>query len=164
MKTLLILRHAKSSWKDQTLADHDRPLNKRGKRDGPRIGRLLRDEQLMPDLIFSSSAVRAITTAEAVADACDYEGDIRVTRWLYHAGTETFVEVLSQVPDRYERVMLVGHNPGSEELLEDLTGSWERMPTAALAQVALGIESWSELSEATRGRLVNLWWPKKLPD
>ena len=162
MKTLLILRHAKSSWKDQTLSDHDRPLNKRGKKDGPRIGRLLSDEMLVPDLICCSSAVRAMATAEAAANACDYEGEIRVTRALYHAGTDTYFEALNNLEDGYRRVMFVGHNPGSEELLEALNGVRESMTTAALAQVILDVDRWREVDEFTSGRLANLWWPKEL--
>jgi len=76
MKTLLILRHAKSSWKNPGLADHNRPLNKRGKRDAPRVGRLLRDKNLTPDLILSSTAKRALDTAEAAAESSGYEGEI----------------------------------------------------------------------------------------
>ena len=76
MKLLLILRHAKSSWKDPDLDDHDRPLNKRGRRDAPRMGRLLRKEDLLPDLILSSTAVRARMTAEMVADASRYRGPL----------------------------------------------------------------------------------------
>ncbi len=77
MKTLLVLRHAKSSWKDSGLADHDRPLNKRGKHDAPRMGTLLAKEDLVPDLIISSSAKRAKSTAEAVAMNCGYDGEIQ---------------------------------------------------------------------------------------
>ena len=86
MKTLLILRHAKSSWKEQDLQDHDRLLNKRGKNDAPRMGKLLKDENLIPDLIMSSTAVRAKKTAELVAKACKYKGKIVLNHSLY--GTE----------------------------------------------------------------------------
>ena len=89
MRTLLILRHAKSSWANNRLADHARPLNKRGKLDAPRMGQLLRREELMPDLVISSTAERALTTAEMAALACGYEAAIRVTRDFYHADPET---------------------------------------------------------------------------
>ena len=88
MKTLLILRHAKSSWKEQDLPDHDRPLNKRGKNDAPRMGKLLKDEDLIPDLIMSSTAVRAKKTAELVAKACKYKGKIV----LNHSLGPTFIK------------------------------------------------------------------------
>lgn len=162
MKTLLILRHAKSSWANMQLTDYERPLNNRGKRDAPRMGKLLREQDLMPDLILTSSAERALATAEAVALASDYEQEIKYTRSFYHADPEPYIEALQQLDDSYERVMVIGHNPGIEELVEELTGLWERMPTAALAQVALPINHWHELDEEITGELVNLWRPKEL--
>ena len=163
MKTLLILRHAKSSWNNAQLTDYERPLNKRGKTDAPRMGRLLREQDLVPDLIISSSAERALTTAEAVALASGYEQEIQSTRSFYHADPEAYLDVLRQLDDSLERVMVVGHNPGMEELLEELTGVWEQMPTAALAQISLPINHWRELDGETTGELVNLWRPKELP-
>lgn len=162
MKRLLILRHAKSSWKDQRLADHDRPLNKRGKKDAPRMGKLLRAEDLVPDLIVTSTAVRARMTAEAVADASGYEGDVVATGSFYQAGPEEYLAYLHDLPDTYKRVMVVGHNPGLEELLETLTGALEPLPTAALAQIALPIDRWQALDSATPGELVNVWRPRQL--
>ncbi len=163
MKTLLVLRHAKSSWKDPDLGDHDRPLNKRGKRDAPRMGELLRSLDLLPDLIICSSAKRARQTAEAVADYSGYGHEIIYTRDIYAADPEAYVEVLQEVAEDYACVMVIGHNPGLEDLLEMLTGEWERMPTATLAQIELPIESWQELAEEPCGQLVNLWQPKTLP-
>ncbi len=163
MKTLLILRHAKSSWQNMHLADHDRPLNERGKADAPRMGRLLKQEELVPDLIISSSAERALATAEAVALACGYETEIEVTRQLYHAYPDSYCDVLHTRGGKQERVMVVGHNPGIEELIEALTGQVEQMPTAALAQVQLDITHWKELTPEPTGKLVNLWRPKELP-
>ncbi len=162
MKTLLILRHAKSSWKHAELADHERPLNKRGQRDAPRMGQLVAEEGLTPDLILSSSAVRARRTAVAVADNCGYDDEVEVTRDFYHGDVETFLQVLRRLPERYESVMVVGHNPGLEELLEALTGDYERLPTAALAQVRLPAGSWAELDEEVEGELVDLWLPRNL--
>lgn len=162
MKTLLILRHAKSSWGNAMLTDYERPLNKRGKIDAPRMGKLLREQDLVPDLIITSSAERALATAEAVALASGYEQEIQTTRSFYHADPEPYIEALQKLDDSCERVMVVGHNPGMEELVEALTGLWERMPTAALAQIALPINHWRELDEETTGELVNLWRPKEL--
>jgi phosphohistidine phosphatase len=162
MKQLLILRHAKSSWANNRLADHDRPLNERGQQDAPRIGRLLRDEGLTPDLIITSSAERALTTAELVALHSDYEASLQVTRALYHAGPESYLAQLRQVDEAHERVMVVGHNPGMEELVEELTGHYERMPTAALAHIALPISRWANCRPSISGNLLNLWRPKEL--
>ncbi|MCK5644258.1 MAG: histidine phosphatase family protein [Gammaproteobacteria bacterium] len=162
MKTLLILRHAKSSWKETGLADHDRSLNKRGRRDAPRIGDLLREEGLVPDIILGSSAKRAKRTAEIVAEESGFGGDIMFSRELYAAWPVSYIDVLNIQPDHYGCVMVVGHNPGLEELLLVLTGEAERMPTAALAQVTLPIDSWCELSYETSGELVEIWRPREL--
>lgn len=162
MKTLLILRHAKSSWNNARLTDHERPLNSRGRRDAPRMGRLLRDEDLVPELILSSSAERAYATAELVALSCDYEYEIVVTRDLYHAMPEDYVEALHEMGRESGVVLVVGHNPGVEELVTYLTDEQERMPTAALAQVTLPIQRWQELGDGVQGALENLWRPKEL--
>lgn len=162
MKTLLILRHAKSSWKDDTLPDHDRPLNKRGKQDAPRMGKLLQEKGLVPDLIISSTAKRARKTAEMVAEESGYEGEIQLERDLYAFEPTAYLEELAQIEDHFQTILIVGHNPGLEELVEQLTGKFARLPTAALAQVSLPVESWSDLDEETQGQLSNLWRPKEL--
>jgi phosphohistidine phosphatase len=162
MKTLLILRHAKSSWKDSSLSDHERPLNKRGKKDAPRMGELLYQENLLPDLVLSSDAKRAQNTAQMAAEASGYDGEIFLSRDLYSFSAEDYLEALAALPDEYQRVMVVGHNPGLEELLEELTGDYRRMSTAALAQVRLPIQRWAELNEGTEGQLVQIWRPKEL--
>ena len=159
MKTLLLLRHAKSSWKHPELPDHDRPLNKRGKQDAPRIGRLVRDKGLVPDLIMSSTAKRARKTAKIVAKTCSYTGEVELKPAIYHAGPRTYIEVLSHLSDDYQRIMLVGHNPGMEELLGMLIGEIEPIPTATLALVLLPLDQWRELNHETTGKLTNLWRP-----
>lgn len=164
MKTLLLLRHAKSSWDDPAREDHDRPLKKRGKRDAPRIGRLLAREGLVPDRILSSTAERARATAEAVAEACGFGGSLELSRVLYLAGPDDIVDVVRALPDDGGIVLVVGHNPGLEMLVEALTRRPETLPTAALARIALPIRSWSRLATRTRGELVDLWRPRKLRD
>jgi phosphohistidine phosphatase len=162
MKTLFILRHAKSSWKDNNLADHDRPLNKRGKSDAPRMGELMRREEFLPELILTSSALRARKTAELLLEASGCDAELVVSPDLYAHYPEAYLEMLANVDDRYAVVMIVGHNPGLEELLEILTGQWERMPTAALAKIRLPINSWNELDEDIEGELVEIWLPRDL--
>ena len=162
MKTLLVLRHAKSNWDDSAAKDHERPLNARGERDAPRMGQLARDEQLRPELIVSSDAVRARMTASAMADATG--GQLLLDPRLYHAGaTDILAALRSVVQENVATVMIVGHNPGLEELIAQLTGERENLPTAALARLALPIERWSDLDTSTRGTLVGLWRPKDLP-
>ena len=162
MKTLLVLRHAKSSWSDSSLADHDRPLNERGQRDAPRVGHLVREQRLAPDVIISSDAVRAQRTAEAVAEAAHYAGEIRLEPLLYGAATDDIMVVLRAAPEDAATVLIVGHNPGLEALVALLTGEPQDMPTAALAQVVLPLDRWRDLDESTRGTLVDCWRPKEL--
>ena len=162
MRTLLLLRHAKSSWSEAGRSDHDRSLTERGKQDAPRMGQLLKDQGLVPDLIVSSTAKRARKTAEKVARTCGYSGEIRQTEALYLAPVAQYLELLRQLPDQHQRVLLVGHNPGLEDLLETLTGRCERLSTATLAQITFEAASWRELGGTTSGQLVNLWRPKEL--
>lgn len=162
-KTLLILRHAKSSWSHAGLSDHDRPLNKRGKRDAPRIGQLLRTEDIVPAQIISSTAKRAKQTAEAVAKSSGYENEIVFERSLYHGYPDDYITYLAKSGIAAACVMVVGHNPGLEMLVEQLSGADEFMATATLAHIELPIEDWSELNEQTQGKLVNLWRPRELP-
>ncbi len=163
MKTLLILRHAKSDWGNGQLSDHERPLNGRGSYDAPRMGAWLRQQEMVPELIISSTAVRALTTAELVAQGMDFEGELRPTRDFYLAGPPTYIEWLNQLPDSYERVMVVGHNPGMEELVSLLTDKDKPMTTANVAVVELPIDTWQELTLFSNGRLTHFWRPKELP-
>lgn len=160
-KLLLMLRHAKSSWEFADLSDHDRPLNNRGKRDAPKIGKKLLKEGLVPNLIISSSAIRAHSTAKKVAKACGYEEEILIDHTLYDSGHSEYLNALRNQEDRYDIIMLVGHNPISEELVEVLTGEMVTMPTCAVACVRLPIESWKQIKPQTRGELLNLWSPKE---
>jgi len=162
MKTLLLMRHAKSSWNNPGLSDHDRPLNARGRRAAPRMGRLLADEGLVPDVIVSSTAERARLTTAGVLEACPFEGDVIYTRDLYHAGVEDMLEILVGIDTKKECVMMVGHNPGMEYFLEEICGEIEHMPTAAIALIQFVIEEWSELSDESEGELLNFWRPKEL--
>ncbi|MFW6169934.1 MAG: SixA phosphatase family protein [Planctomycetota bacterium] len=162
MKTLWLVRHAKSSKKSDTGADHDRPLNKRGKQDAPRLGEFFRERQLVPDLIVTSTAKRARKTASKIAKACGYEGIIEVTGALYPGPPGQYVQVLRHVPDHVEQVMVVGHNPGAEALLAQLTGQMLPLPTAAVAHVELELEHWRQMTDTTRGRLVDVQCAKEL--
>jgi phosphohistidine phosphatase len=162
MKTLLILRHAKSSWKDDALPDRERPLNKRGREEAPKMGALLRKHQLEPDLVLSSPAQRARSTAELVIDESGYEGEVEYREELYSFDAEPYTEALAGLADSIRCVMLVGHNPAMEQLVEQLTGETLPMPTAALAQIELPIQHWSELGSPRKGKLVELWRPKEV--
>jgi phosphohistidine phosphatase len=162
MKTLLIMRHAKSSWKAETLPDFERPLNKRGKHDAPRMGRLIRAEGLTPDVILSSPAARARATAEAVADLSKYEGEVKFVSEFYEAGPEAYLKALRTLPDEVRSALVIGHNPALDELLESLIGESEHLPTAALARVKLRLKRWKDLNESVQGKLADFWSPGEL--
>lgn len=161
MKTLLLLRHAKSSWKQSDQPDHERPLNKRGKKEAPKVGKYLRENDLVPDLILSSTARRAHDTAQAVAEKSGFDGQIDLYQDLYLSDTDCYLDILRRLPDEARRVLLVGHNPDLEELLTLLTDVNQPLVTAALAQIDLPITSWQELNEATDGRLQLVWSPRE---
>ncbi len=164
MKTLLLMRHAKSSWKDPSIPDHERPLAKRGLRDSQIIGNLIGQRELVPQRIISSSAVRAAETARIINDICHCNDKIVLSDRLYLAEADAYIAELSALTDDLERVMLVGHNPGIESLLQVLSGEIESLPTAVLAYISLPIQRWSELTAATEGTLVELWRHKELAE
>jgi len=163
MKDLFIVRHAKSSWDAPELSDHDRPLNPRGKRDAPRIAQWLWEYGIIPDRIVSSTAKRARKTAEVISNRCDIVERLELNRDLYFGDLESWSELLQDSDAAAACVMLVGHNPGLEELLEQLTGQYERLPTAAMAHVELPAETWREFRIEAGGRLVTVQRPKELP-
>ncbi len=143
--------------------NHERLLNKRGRRDAPRMGELVREYRLIPDVIISSDAVRARMTAEAVAEAARYPGEILLDPRLYMANPAGILSLLRTVPEtRARTVMIVGHNPGLEELVARLTGDQQDLPTATLAHIALPAAQWRDLKLSTHGTLLGLWRPKEL--
>lgn len=162
MKTLLLLRHAKSSRKDDELDDHDRPLSKRGKGEAPRMGQLLKEEGLVPDLILASTARRARRTAEYVIQHSGYRGETRFVGQLYNASCDELLSFVADLPDSAGRVLLIGHNPGFEELLEALTGASQALTPAALAQLESPADSWRQFREPGQVRLVQAWQPREL--
>ncbi len=167
MKTLLLLRHGKSSWKNCELPDHDRPLKKRGREAAKRMGRLLFELSLMPDQILTSTALRARDTASLAAESltttdAKFSGEILAVPTLYHAEPPTFVAIVSRVSNLFDRVLVVGHNPGLEDWLARLTHSDAIFPTGAMCHIELPIDSWLDLSLDMRGELRGLWRPKEL--
>ncbi len=164
-KILLLLRHGKSSWKNNSyLPDHDRPLNKRGQKQGIRMGKLLKELGSIPDYIVASTAKRAVDTSKLVAESSGYSGRVDLDSSLYHqASAEQFVKILSKMPDRYNKVLLIGHNPSLEGLINKLTNRTEIMKTCSLAQIDVRIKSWKDIvcegENNTIGSLVNIWHP-----
>ena len=161
MKTLLIMRHAKSSWKDHALSDFDRPLKKRGKFDSPRMGRYIKEMDLIPNQIISSSAKRARQTADLFVEGCGYSGDVEFHRSLYHGSPGDYIEMLKALGSGFS-ILVIGHNPGLEELLSIFTGLDEWLPTSSIAHVMLEIQNWVEIDYDTKGKLINLWRPRDI--
>ncbi len=165
MKTLLLVRHAKSSWKDPTLADCDRPLNNRGMRDAPRMGRRLADRQVRLDLMVSSPALRAMSTAQAIAAEIGYPAkDIVVEQSVYHGGAVDLLRLVHQLDDAVNCAMLLGHNPELTTLVNQLARcSIDNVPTCGIAEITFAATSWREIGEIG-GQLVEFDYPKKIAD
>ena len=161
MRTLYLLRHAKSSWKETNLADFDRPLNGRGRKASETVGSFLKDKEINLDLVVSSPAVRARQTIELVLRAAKMKPELRLDERIYEATTERLLEVVSQLENEHKAVLLVGHNPGMQELLSLLTGQSEDYPTAALTKVAFKNLKWAEVG-SKKGSLEWIVKPKEL--
>jgi phosphohistidine phosphatase len=161
MKQLLLMRHAKSSWDDQSLADFDRPLNDRGLSAAPLMGEVLAQRDLIPDEIVSSPAKRAVQTASLVKESSGLNAPIRLEERIYEASPQALFQVARELKDGDDSVLLVGHNPGMEGFIASLTGSLERMPTAAVAVIEIDNNTWSELVSGS-GKLVCVLRPNDL--
>jgi phosphohistidine phosphatase len=153
------MRHAKSDWEADYGSDHDRPLNQRGVESARLMGRVLADQGLAPDVVISSTAVRARTTAELAMSAGDWEADLLLDRALYDEGPKGVLDVGARAPD-LPRLMLVGHQPTWSMLVAALTGKSAEMKTASVAVVDVDLEVWSWLPEAS-GKLNRLLQPRE---
>lgn len=158
------MRHAKSSWTEEGKTDYERNLNKRGKRVAPQMGEFIRNKDLVPDKIVSSSAARAHQTTELFAEACEVEPEaIRYVKYLYHAPASEYLDLLERFEESEVNVlMVVGHNPGLEELVFNLGRLYEAMPTAAIAHFDLGTDQWCSVRPPLRATIKSFWRPKDL--
>jgi len=163
MRILYLLRHAKSSWNDPTLRDFDRPLKKRGREAAERIGDRMASETLSNPLVICSPAVRTRETAEVVLASAKLQVEPRFDERIYEASLRELVEIVTEIPNDKEVAIMIGHNPGFEELLSFLTGEHRRIPTCALAKIRFGDVSWNEV-RAGEGSLEWFIAPKELPD
>ncbi len=155
------MRHAKSSWDDASLSDFDRPLNDRGLRTAPFMGKLMHEKGFEPAIILSSRAERAKQTTLMVKDVGRFSCEIQFDDRIYEAGPNGMRQVVSEIDDAHVSAMLVGHNPGIEGFVRFLTGDLEPMPTAALAVIDLDIDKWNEINDGC-GKLQNIYRPKDL--
>lgn len=150
MRTLLVMRHAKSDWGAAFGSDHERPLVRRGVKAAGRMGRFLTDAGTAPDLILSSSAIRALTTAELAAEAGGWDCEIVTNRDLYASDPERVLEMVREINNGVERLLIAGHEPTWSTLVTWLTGGDRvRMPTAAVACLDLPHGGWIDLAPAT---------------
>ena len=164
MKTLTLVRHAKSSWKDSSLADRDRPLNKRGKRDAPDMGRRIAAAGIRPSLIVSSPAVRAWTTAKVIAGEIGYPREfLQRDNALYLASVDSILDVIASQDNGFNSLMLVGHNPGFTDFANYLVpGLTNNVPTAGVICVELDSDDWS-LYDKPDTKLLLYDFPKNRP-
>lgn len=160
-RTIYLLRHAKSSWKDAELSDIDRPLNKRGKENAPLMGKRLKKLEAKPDLIISSPAKRALKTAQIIADEIGYqEKNIHIDMELYGANVEEIFSLIEGLGDNLKSVMLVGHNPGLTLSVPFLCGEpLENVPTCGVVRIDFAVKSWSMI-EPGKGKFVFFEYPK----
>ncbi|MGB5866594.1 MAG: histidine phosphatase family protein [Arcobacteraceae bacterium] len=160
MKKLVIIRHAKSDWEDSSLDDFDRPLNTRGEENAPFMGKFLKEKSLLPDLIMSSPALRAISTAEIIAKEVGYTNEIMQNQYIYEAYVNTLQDIVSYIPDTNDVVFLVGHNPGVSALAYMLCDLKESIPTSATVEIDFDCDSWMNVSKEN-GKLISYDFPKK---
>ncbi len=165
MKTLWLLRHAKSSWKDASLADHDRPLKKRGRKAAVVIAGVLAEQGPFPDAVLCSTAVRARETWQMVSDTIAPQRTVPSAEYraeLYHASPETMRDIIAGLPDDHTAVLLIGHNPGLEEFIWEITATETEIPTAALVRIDFTADSWATAATTGKGTLAGLWRPREL--
>ena len=165
MKTLYLVRHAKSSWDDLDLKDINRPLNERGKKDAPRMGKRLKEKRVFPDLMLSSPAVRALSTCREIAKSLGYlEENIKTDKRLYHASEDQLLKIvqeLNDLNDDEEVVMIFGHNPGLTEFANSLLGeNIENIPTSGVIASEIKVKFWKDTKFGS-GELKFFDFPKK---
>tara|TARA_B100002052_G_scaffold122994_1_gene113138 strand:- start:292 stop:753 length:462 start_codon:yes stop_codon:yes gene_type:complete len=141
VRRLIVMRHAKSSWKDPNLDDHERPLNKRGRGDAPMVADVIFDRGWIPDLILVSSSKRTLQTLEGMSHRMG-KAPFEVRSGIYHA---TVIDLMEELEDMLDNgtTMIIGHNPGSEILVNHLSGEWHTMPTATAVLLLHSGSSWS---------------------
>lgn len=160
MKKLFIIRHAKSSWEDETLDDFDRPLNNRGFKNAVFMGKLLKKKDTNPDLIISSPALRTTITSQIIVNEIDYKKTIIFEPSIYEANENILKEIIKNLKDGNNIVFLIGHNPGLSNLVGLLTSKNEDIPTCGIIEIDFQTNSWSEISKEN-SKLISFEYPKK---
>lgn len=162
MKTLYLARHAKSSWDYPNLKDIDRPLNKRGERDAPEMGKRLKLRGIFPDLIISSPANRALTTCKTIAKELDYpQESIDINDEVYHAGENRLLKVVQNTDDTWLSLMIFGHNPGFTDFANSLANTQiDNIPTCGIFACTFDVEKWTDVNFG-KGSTLFFDYPKK---
>lgn len=163
MRTLYLLRHAKFKTKDETLADFERPLARPGRKACRRIARFIKENHIDFDLVLTSTAIVARDTIDLIVRRANLQGELRFDERIHEASVPRLLEIISQIESDRKTVLLVGHNPGFEELLHGLTQGTHRLPSAALAKINLKIVKWSDRHEG-RAALEWIVTPKQLKE
>lgn len=169
MKKLIIIRHAKSSWDNPDLDDFDRPLNKRGLKDAPRMGKRLKEKRITPDVMLSSPAERALATCQAIASVLQFDqSKIKTDKRLYHAHEDEILHVVRNLKDSprdsEEVVMIFGHNPGLTAFANALMNETiDNIPTCGIVAAELPVERWQDVTFGC-GKMLFFDFPKSEPD
>jgi phosphohistidine phosphatase len=158
---LFLLRHAKSSWENPVLSDHERPLNSRGRVAAALMASVLSDVNAFPERVLCSTALRATETVRLLVTHWNQPTEIILVPDLYHAAPLVIAKVVSNWGGSVPNLMVVGHNPGFEEFFEEVTGTSLAIPTGACLQLNCQLENWSEFALSTRVALVRRWLPKE---
>ncbi len=161
MRTLLLMRHAKSSWKDDALADEERPLNKRGKAAGTRMGEFLAEKKLVPDAVICSTAKRARQTAKRVKKAAGCKVETVKAASLYFRGSAAYLQEASQLPARAKIALLVGHNPDIESLVSRISGEHIDIPTATVVHLVGDLSDWADIADGRSLKIEGIYRPKE---
>lgn len=166
-RELLLLRHGKSSWESAGLGDHERPLTDRGIRACQQIARLIFEQQLMPDSVRCSTAVRTCETWQVLnatwAEMGVKHPPCQTESQLYLASVSSLAEIIRATDDAtVQRLMLIGHNPGLEELFSQLTSQIEHVPTACLMALRVPIDHWLQFTSSVQCELLGIWRPREL--
>ena len=161
MKKLILIRHAKSSWKDMSLADFNRPLNGRGKSDGPLMASYLSNRFDNFDFLHSSSSIRTFETSKFFIEQIQF-GEIQYDDSLYHCSSSSILEMIKNYSDDYQSAVIIAHNPGLTNLINNITTiSLDNLPTTGIAEIEFNSNGWSDIS-CENSNLVDLKFPKQL--
>lgn len=160
MKKLYIIRHAKSDWDNLSLSDFERPLNKRGEKDAPFMAKKLKERGVSADIIISSAALRAKTTAKIIAKELGLSKKIVYDENIYEASANTLYEVIKNIDNKYNTVMLFGHNPGLNMFIDSLVNVYDNIPTCGIVEIEFECKKWSEIS-TFNSKLISFDYPKK---